>query len=331
MKRSLFWLILAIWLLFPSVSVASTLTLTWQDTSNNEDGFRCERSTSGGSFAQVADVGVNVQTWQDISVIGGTNYCYRCLAYNTVGVSGYTNTACATAAATTTAGVAQIACVYTPTPPLPTGLIAAYGFNAGSGTVAQDTSGNGNTGTIVGAAWGAGYNGSALNFTLTSSVQVASITLNNWTAFTYCAWVNPRSQGAQNDGRLFHKGTNTARKQLQTDGGVSKSIGLYVDRASGAGQAVSTANALTLNQWQFVCGTYSEANGPRVYRNGVEVTYSLRTVGAGATTSDAGNKLYIGNRSTNDKGWDGWIDEVRIYNRALTPSELLNIMNVPIS
>ena len=50
------------------------------------------------------------------------------------------------------------------------GLVAAYGFNEGSGTVVTDLSGNGNNGTITTATWSAsGKFGSALSFNGTNS------------------------------------------------------------------------------------------------------------------------------------------------------------------
>src|SRR5262249_48117924 len=52
----------------------------------------------------------------------------------------------------------------------PTGLVAAYGFNEGAGTVLTDISGNGNTGTISGATWTtAGKFGGALQFNGTNA------------------------------------------------------------------------------------------------------------------------------------------------------------------
>ena len=56
------------------------------------------------------------------------------------------------------------------TPAAPSGLVAAYGFEEGSGTTVTDASGNGNTGTISGATWTtAGKFGNALSFNGTSS------------------------------------------------------------------------------------------------------------------------------------------------------------------
>ena len=81
-------------LFFGAPAAAAQLTLAWADTSNNEGGFRIERRTSGGSFAQIAQVSANVTSFVDSSVTAGTTYCYRVRGYNQQSVSAYTNEAC---------------------------------------------------------------------------------------------------------------------------------------------------------------------------------------------------------------------------------------------
>ena len=81
-------------LFFGAPAAAAQLTLAWTDTSNNEGGFRIERRTSGGSFAQIAQVSANVTSFVDSSVTAGTTYCYRVRGYNQQSVSAYTNEVC---------------------------------------------------------------------------------------------------------------------------------------------------------------------------------------------------------------------------------------------
>src|SRR5262249_30640318 len=151
---------------------------------------------------------------------------------------------------------------------------------------------------VHGATWTPqGKYQSALSFAGTSSVRVPKGTkIDNVNTFTYCAWVNAVSMGGLNDGRIFHKGTNSARKQLQFESSTTNGRALYVDRAVSAANTRTVNNAIALNQWSYVCGTYSEGAGARIYVNAVEVAYALRSVGSGATTSDGAGDLYIGNR-----------------------------------
>lgn len=86
-------------LLSTSTVWGQALTLSWGDGSTDENGFRCERQTGGGSFSQVCDVGANVLTYQDTTISYGIEYCYRVKAYNAVGDSTYGSTVCGTAVA----------------------------------------------------------------------------------------------------------------------------------------------------------------------------------------------------------------------------------------
>jgi FtsP/CotA-like multicopper oxidase with cupredoxin domain len=72
-----------------------SVTLHWSDNSTNEAGFLIERADTGG-FAQTAQVGSNVTSWSDATVLPSTAYTYRVRAYNAGGDSGYSNTAGAT-------------------------------------------------------------------------------------------------------------------------------------------------------------------------------------------------------------------------------------------
>jgi len=84
----------------PSNLVASTastsqINLTWSDNSNNETGFRVERSTNGVDFTQIRELGAGVKSYSDTNLPADQLFYYRVLAYNISGNSGYSNTASA--------------------------------------------------------------------------------------------------------------------------------------------------------------------------------------------------------------------------------------------
>jgi hypothetical protein len=81
-----------------SASAVSTskINLSWTDQSDNETGFRIERSPDGVNFAQIASVGANVMSYGSTGLGAGTKYYYRVRAYNAVGNSPYTAVASAT-------------------------------------------------------------------------------------------------------------------------------------------------------------------------------------------------------------------------------------------
>jgi len=71
---------------------SSTVSLTWTDNSNDEDGFIIERSLSSGSgYAQIDTVAPNIQGYLDTNLNTSTQYFYRVRAYNSVGNSNYSN------------------------------------------------------------------------------------------------------------------------------------------------------------------------------------------------------------------------------------------------
>src|SRR5215831_13452594 len=74
------------------------------------------------------------------------------------------------------------------------GLVAAYGFDEGSGTTVTDQSGTGNNGTVANTTWAAtGKFGKALSFNGTSSLVTIpdAASLHLTTGLTLEAWVNP--------------------------------------------------------------------------------------------------------------------------------------------
>ena len=78
-------------------AIAAQLTLTWSDNSSNENGFNIERRVgTTGTYAQMASVGINVNSYIDTNLLDSTTYCYRVKSYNSAGSSAYSNEGCAT-------------------------------------------------------------------------------------------------------------------------------------------------------------------------------------------------------------------------------------------
>jgi len=81
-----------------AVAVSRTqINLSWTDNSGNESGFRIERCKNPNctNFTQIAQIGANVNTFADTTVIRNTAYNYRVRAFNAAGNSAYSNTASA--------------------------------------------------------------------------------------------------------------------------------------------------------------------------------------------------------------------------------------------
>jgi len=88
---------------WPAESIAAQLTISWTDTSNNEDGFKIERKQGQtGTFTEIVAVGPNTTFYIDSGLAEGVTYCYQVRAYNISGDSPYSNEDCGTALTDTT-------------------------------------------------------------------------------------------------------------------------------------------------------------------------------------------------------------------------------------
>src|SRR5262245_23036112 len=136
-----------------------------------------------------------------------------------------------------------------------TRLVAAYGFDEGSGTSVTDASGNGNNGTIANATWAAsGKYGKALSFNGSSALvtipDAASLHLS--TGMTLEAWVNPSTVNA-NYRDVIYKGNDNFYLEATSSNGSVPDAGMI---AGGSyADAFGTA-ALTRSAWSFLTETY---------------------------------------------------------------------------
>jgi PKD repeat protein len=204
------------------------------------------------------------------------------------------------------------------TQPTPSGLVAAYSFDEGSGSTVNDLSGNGNTGTITAATWTTGKLGGALNFNGSS----AMVTVNNSSSLalssgmTLEAWVYPTALGGWRD--VIYKGTQDIYVLM----GSSSQANAPSTGGTFASQSVFGTAALPLNTWSHLAGTYDGA-ALRLYVNGTQVGSRAQS---GLIATSSGPLSIGGDLDYSNQFWAGRIDEVRIYNRALTQAEIQSDM-----
>jgi glucose/arabinose dehydrogenase/PKD repeat protein len=193
------------------------------------------------------------------------------------------------------------------------GLVAAYGFNEGSGTGLTDLSGHGNSGVIHDATWTSGRFGSALMFDGDSSfVSVDDSTwleLSNAMTLEAWAYANP-SQGGWMD--LIYKGNDAYFLQGSSDQGGMPAVG-----GTFASSPLFGQSALPQRAWSHMASTY-DGSTLKLYVNGVEVASRAQS----GPLRFSAQPLYIGGDTEYGDHWAGKVDEVRIYNRALTPAEI---------
>jgi len=205
-----------------------------------------------------------------------------------------------------------------------TGQVLCMNFNELQGTIAKDSSDEGNDGTLHGMNTGidnasSGWTtdskyGNALDFDgVDDYVDCgASVFITDPSSFTILYWF--RVSQEQTTRRMFGFGGDY--NSLSYWG--SSSLRWYLINSTGT---VVTADLIGIgfNKWYHIAVTYDAdagSNNQIVYINGEQnVTKTqIGTIGMGGET------FYIGSKS--NAYFNGTIDEVRIYNRALSPEEI---------
>ena len=225
----------------------------------------------------------------------------------------------------TTATFEQAAVSRTASAPAePSGPVAAWAFDEGMGTVARDSVGTLN-GTVSGATWStAGRYGGALFFDGLDDVVTVSdaAPLDLATGMTVEAWVRPRTLSGRRT-VAGKSGQSTLAYGLYAHTDVSRPAG--VANIGGTDHQVTGAAALPVDTWSHVAVTY-DGQAARVYVNGTLA--GSKTVSG--TLLQTGGGLRIGGNSVWGEWFHGRIDDVRIYNRALTASDIQSDMNTPV-
>jgi len=190
-------------------------------------------------------------------------------------------------------------------------------FDEGSGTTVKDESGHGNDGTIHGATWVDGISGKALSFDgVDDYVDCGShSSLNMADEITIEAWVKPASSGERDWGRIVDKLDGSTRKgySFHMLGGTSQlNVKFYANSAD---------DSINKNEWTHVAATYDKnagSNNLKIYING---KVDNQDTDADAIMTSSAN-FQIGNSQNFARAFDGIIDEVAIYSKALTPEEI---------
>lgn len=206
---------------------------------------------------------------------------------------------------------------------VPTGLVGAWGFNEGAGTSVGDSSGSGNNGTLAGAGatWNAaGKYGAALSFNGSSGAVTVphSTSLGLNSSYTLEAWVNPTALSDYQTVLIKEASFGGCGYWLQTTG--NKLASGFNN--GGCREYVGSTPTIPLNQWSHLAAVFDNAaNTHTLYLNGVAILTATET-----TTPVPNTQPLVFGQSACDfcgsERWRGLIDDIRIYNRALTPTEI---------
>jgi hypothetical protein len=218
------------------------------------------------------------------------------------------------------------------------GLVGWWGFNGN----AQDGSGNGNHGTVNGAtlttdrfgnqngAYSFDGAGNYINITNNNTLNPSSITI--------CGWINS-SNNAENDQagakaivtKWFQQincnniGDNY-NVQLSFLNNQSVLTGYTIVNNQLGGAISSQTNIIGLNTWRQIAFIHDMINGQRLFVDGVQVNSNI----VSGSLCNTNNDLLFGADSFNGSLWrffNGKLDDIGIWNRALTQQEITNLYN----
>jgi hypothetical protein len=215
-----------------------------------------------------------------------------------------------------------------------------WALNEGSGTTVTDSSGKGHTGNISGATWTTpGYNGSGAcldfdglgNYVANNDVNTA---LNGLNGLSVCAWIRSDLDNTDKGFIIFETPIGNDSRDMRYDaaggsGGGTNVMKVGITATDGEQKIESSSNVQKIGVWQHVAIVWASGQNLRLYIDGVlntptyiEATrsgtltgYTTMIVGKGAKDTAA------------DQGWDGLIDDVRIYDYALSQAEIAAVMS----
>jgi len=212
---------------------------------------------------------------------------------------------------------------------LPTqGLLAYYPFNGN----ANDSSGNVNNGVIYGVTLTTdrfGYSNSAYLFNGSASIAIPELFEDSCSAFTFTAWV--RKNTIDNSTHMIiYKGLKKGEAALVINPGA---LGFWVNlhipgKPSGEQNwySATVTDTLKIDTYYFLVGRYIKGQKIDLLINGIQISSvvvpNLNLVSDTARTSSAIG-IHTEPSFTTWTGWNGVIDDVRVFDRALSDQEIL--------
>ena len=193
--------------------------------------------------------------------------------------------------------------------------------------VVLDKSGSNNNGNLINIAtttfYKAGKIGQGFNFNGAASsgtrVKTTSDFINTNTV-TVSAWIYAKSYGAIAAGRIIDNGKFFLRVS-------SSSNRLVLSSDAGTTNPVSANNSISLNTWIHIVAIRTSVTT-------ANTTFYVNSVLSGTANQNSGTpvggttNVIIGNANAGDRTFDGIIDDVRIYSRALSATEVRQLYNL---
>ncbi len=206
-------------------------------------------------------------------------------------------------------------------------LLGHWAFDDGTGA---NSTGNGNNGVVKGPVLAAGQvRVGALDFDGTDDHVDAGFIDVPGSAVTLAALINSDdlSNCIASDCRIASKASGTGTQDhylmLSTINSRGLKLRFRVKAVGSTETLISTSGSIVNGQWIHVAGTY-DGTTMRVYIDGVEAGSKSK---GGAINANAAVPLWIGGNPlvATSRPWDGKIDEVRLYDKALILAEVQDL------
>ena len=302
---------------------AETTTLQWDpaDGDPRVAGYEVRYGLESGVYQWVAqadaDGGATDRATLD-NLASGNQYYISVRSRNSDGslVSAHSNEVSVT--------IGSLPDTTAPINPSPGEIVAAYSFEQDQDSkVAVDTSGNRNDGIVSGATRTAsdrvGSVGNALDFDGTNDlVDLKTLDISG-DGLTISAWMWARDFDTY-DARLVSKATGVWENDhyWMVSTFKNNSVRFRLKAGGSTTTLISRSGVIEAGEWRHVAATYDGAR-MAIYVNGEEVAAKSKS---GVIDTDDSVPVAIGNQPQGGRPFDGLIDEVRIYNWALTESDI---------
>jgi len=219
-------------------------------------------------------------------------------------------------------------------------LLAWYKMDEGGGITVVDWSGHGHHATFgtPTPVWDVGQFGGALQFAGNgdSAVSADGSFLNGLDALTVAVWIKSDIIDTDKGFINFMTPNGNDDRDMRYDaagstggGTIVQKMGLTVTAADGTNTVIQleSSNNSETTEWQHVAMVWKSGEALKFYINGN--LDAPTAVSAAATGTLGGNTTVVigkGAKDTGSASWDGLIDEIRVYGKALTQDELQLVM-----
>ncbi len=290
----------------------TSINLAWIDNADYEKGFRIERSMNPASgFEQIAELNANTTSYSDLDLNESTTYYYRAMSYNSTGNSAWSNMISVTTSARSS---------------LNEDLFAYWPLDKNG----SDLSGHGNDLTLFNdCAFTTDHEKGSGSIILDGTDDyAASPDLDPGNEFTLSAWINIPS-GRSNIQTVLANGSSGSNSNgfkvlVNTYGTSDRKISFESGDGTTSAITRSDAGIFEPDRWNHIAITVNRTSGSvRIYYNGTDVTAE-----AGVHTSfKTSGSLRLGIMTNSLYDMKGQLDDVKIYARVLSPSEVMSSMN----